>query len=410
MPGDTISALDHMFKRVYTSGKILSLTQENNTFIDRCSKDTSFGGLMRVIPMIYGGGQGLGTTIAGAQANQTNTVGTKATYDVGEYFSVLHLNDKTIKAARKDMMSFGRHKEIEVNELLRQHGNDLSVQAWGNGGGSLGQRGSVASSTLTMGTLSDIKKIEKGMVITASANDGSASGHTPRSGSIPVTEVDYSAGTFDFTGSITSFADDDYLFRQYAFAGDVSQAQLWQGMQAHCPSSAPTTTLHGVDRTLSSRLHGIILPTAQEGGTYEELCEEFSTFADERYQASPKDYYMAPRHWMKASRQLQHKGVRAIELKNTTGSFGYKALEFVTPYGDARMVRDRHCPESRCYAIDHGHVKVLSMLDMVHPMNDDGLSMLRASASNDYELRFITYGEICVDKPSAHGSFALPSL
>jgi len=415
--GSTISQASSVLKQMYPQKRVTSATLEDNTLMDMLTKDTTHQGEHRKLPILYGGGQGHGTTVAGAQANSSNSLTVNALYDVGQYFSKIDINDKTMLAARSDMGSFIRIKTMEMDEINRQHGNDMSIQTWGNGGASLGQISGISSVTVTMSNLTDIKNIEVGMRLTASDDDGSLVGHTQldTADTMTVATVNYLNGTFTVASAdIAGLGANDYLFRANAFAGDISQADIMKGIQAHCTSSAPTTALHNITRTTHSRLHGIVAPASivETGNNYQERFEEFASYAQDAFGSTPRHFFVSPRHWVRISRQLQNTGYRILDggAKNERGSFGYDSIEFQTSYGKAQILTDRHCPTTRAYALDMKHIKLISMGEMSHVMDRDGLTILRAATTNDYEMRFASYAEVEVDKPCAHGSFALPAL
>mgnify|MGYP006170825749 CR=1 FL=1 len=410
----TVASLDYALKERYTDKKVQSATLRDNVALDMCSKDEDFCGDVEPVPIIYGAPQGAGSTLAKAQSNKTNVVGKKWNITVGDYFFAIDLGDKAMTAARKDLGSFLKHKATEIEEGLQMVGNDLSLQFWGNGGAPFGQRASISGNVITLTNRYDAQNFDIGMVIVASDNDGSDAAHTLLTGSTVVTAVNYEAGTVtvDDATDISSFGNNDYLFRDGSFAGNVSQSQLWKGIQSWNPASAPTSgdNHFGMDRSSSSRLYGYRLPTALAVGTIEERLSKMATEVNTLYGTTPRKGFVHPRQWHKLSKQLAAQGVRPIEVKNKTGTWGYQSLQFTTNYGQVDVCADRHCPILQAHLLDMAHIKIKSMEKLVHAMNADGLQMLRGATTADYELRWVSYANVCVDKPSSMARGALPAV
>lgn len=410
----TVTTLDYALKENYNDQNVESLTLQEQPFLDQLLKDETFSGDVKPYPVIYAGGQGIAATaFSTAQSNKTTASGEKWNITVGDLYGYTELGDKALEAARDSPGSFLDHTMTEIDELLGQLGNDLNLQFWGNGGAPFGQRSSISTNTVTLSSRFDVTNFEVGMTVVASAADGSGSSDALRSGSTTVASLDYEAGTVTLTSAaaITSFADSDYLFRAGSFAGDVSQTAIVKGVQAWVPASAPgSTAFFGVDRTTSTKLSGYRLPTAANKGTLEERARKLATEIYTSFGTTPKKGWLHPRQWERMSQELSNNGHREITVKNAAGTFGYDALRMKSVYGDVSFCSDRHCPTTAMYLMDPKHVKCVSMRKLVHPMNKDGLKMLRVNNAAAYEMRFVSYPQLCIQKPSAVGRATLTAV
>lgn len=407
MAASTISQLDYMIKR-YFAPRMTVLTLRDHPFLDNLKRDSSFAGSSKEVPVLGAGPQGIANTDLTVAQAYGNSTGYKFLITVGDYLACVPLDNKAMEASRNDMGAYANLKKQEIEELLATMGQKLSLDAFGNGGGAIGQRASISSSTVTLSTLSDIVNFEVGMVLNASSGDGSSSSDALRSGDATVTAVDYNAGTFTFTGTITSFANNDYLFRKAMFAGNVSSTAILKGLGAWCPSSAPSsTTFFNVDRTASSRLGGVRL--ASTSGSIADRILDIVTQMQLLYGTTAKDAYLHPLGWVDLSRELASQGVRAIDKKNADGTWSYKSLTMMTPAGEVAVEADKHCPRAACFALDPKHLTLLSMQELVHTMNGDGLEMLRNATANSYEIRFVSYPQLECNKPTAIGRVAIPT-
>jgi len=407
MAASTITQLDYMFKRFFAQ-RMTVLTLRGNQFLDNLKRDTTFSGSAKEVPVLGTGPQGIAnTSLAVAQAGG-NSQGFKFLITVGDYLATVPLDNKAMEASRNDMGAYATLKRQEIEELLATMGQKLSVDAFGNGGGAIGQRGSISSSTVTLSTISDIVNFEVGMVLNASSGDGSSTSDTLRVGDATVTDVDYNTGKFTFTGTITDFANNDYLFRKAMFAGDVSSTAIIKGLGAWCPVSAPTSATHfGVNRTSNSRLGGVRL--ASTLGSIADRILDLVTHQQMMYGVNAEMGYLNPLGWTDLSRELQSQGVRPIDKKNSDGTWNYKSLTMMTPAGEVAIEADKHCPRATCFTLAPKHLTLLSMNELVHTMNGDGLDMLRSSSANSYEIRLVGYPQLECNKPTAIARVQIPT-
>lgn len=410
----TVTTLDYALKEYYSEQRVESLTLSENVLTDLLDKDTMTGDVLP-LPVIYASPQGIGnTSFSGVQGNKTSATGVKWNITLGDMFGYIELGDKALKAAEGNMGSFLDHTMTEIDELLQQMGNDYNAQVWGNGGGALGQRASIATDTVTLTNKFDVTNFEVGMTVTASANDGSGSAHTQRAGSTTIASLDYEAGTVTLASAaaITGFANSDYIFRQYAFAGDQSQTAIVKGLQAWVPSSAPSSTsFFGVDRTPSTKLSGYRLPSTAATGTIEERFRKLATRMYRQFGTKPKYGFLEPENWERLAQNLENNGFREITVKNATGSYGYDGLKMRgNSFGSIEILADRHCPTATGWMINPKHMKLRSYRKLFHPMNEDGFKMLRVNNAAAYECRYVNYSQLTVQKPSDVGRAAMPSV
>lgn len=410
MAASTISQLDYMIKR-YFAPRMTVLTLRDHPFLDNLKRDSSFAGSSKEVPVLGTGPQGIANTDLTVAQAYGNSVGYKFLITVGDYLACVPLDNKAMEASRNDMGAYANLKKQEIEELLATMGQKMSLDAFGTGGGALGQVGSVTATTngvITLKVLSDVVNFERGMILNASEGDGSSTSDTLQSGDGTVTDVDYNLGTVTFTGTMTGLDADDYLFRKAMFAGDVSSTAIIKGLGAWCPSSAPSsTTFFNVNRTASSRLGGVRLSSTS--GSIADRILDIVTQMQLLYGTTAKDAYLHPLGWVDLSRELASQGVRAIDKKNADGTWSYKSLTMMTPAGEVAVESDKHCPRATCFALDPKHLTLLSMQELVHTMNGDGLEMLRNATANSYEIRFVSYPQLECNKPTAIGRVAIPT-
>lgn len=404
----TLTTADYMLKEWYSNNRVLALTLNNNVLIDMLPRDTNFAGDVMPLPLLTSSGQGIASeSLAIAQTNSNTASGAKFAVTVGDTFGVIPLGSKVLKAARNNMGAFLDHRKLEIDEFLKNMGRNLNQQAHGDGGGSLGVASVVSATTDGTVTLSDPEKIVnfwKGMVIRTSEDDGTGSGHALQSGALTVATVDYNAGTFTFTGTSASFDAGDHIFREGQFAGNLTQTALWKGIQVWCPATAPTDTLFGLARTGQSQYSGVRLTSAESTGQINERIEKLAERQATRYGCYANMGVMHGKRWRELSRELHNQGVRIIKTGNYDATFGYNTLVFQSGYGGGdgiKLYADRDCHPDTCFLMEKEYVKIWSMGELVETMSDDGLQMLRAASSAAYEIRYESYAQLAVPKPTA---------
>jgi hypothetical protein len=132
----------------------------------------------------------------------------------------------------------------ETDRILMEMGDSFAFDLFRLGNGLRGRRSSASTNVITLTNANDVRNFKKGMTVIASAN---SDGSSPRTGSTTVAAIDPAGGTVTLTlaAGISSFQDNDYLFRK----GDP--ATCMEGMQACTPLTPPvylSDSFRGIDR------------------------------------------------------------------------------------------------------------------------------------------------------------------
>lgn len=409
----TLSTFDFALKERYTNKDIV----ENLIFSDRpllseISKDEEFQGDVMPIPLVYGAPQGIsGGGLSVAQTNKTNVAGVKFPITVGTYEAAVDIGDKVIKASRANPGAFLQNKTTEIDNLYEQMADNLAVYAWGNGGGALGQQsGAISGETITLVDPAQAVNFEVGMWVISATDDGSAGADNTQGVRNQVTAIDRATGviTFEDASDLAS-ADGDFLFREGDYRG-LAQSDILYGIQAWLPGTASPGTLFGVTRTTDvQRLAGCYVPSADlVGKDIEESIQLLGAYMTGRFKGpGPTKAYMHPEDWQNLAISLQSRGQRPAADSST--KFGYQALEVVMGGKLVKILPDRFAPRSLLFALRMQNWKLTSMLKLIHPLNGDGLTMLRASDANNYEYRLVSYPQVYTNAPGWSGRVTLPS-
>lgn len=415
----TLTTFDAFLKERYTSDKVENLLQCGKPFFTDVSKSEDGSGDVLVVPLHYGNPQGVAaSTLAQAQAvNSTgaNVKGAKWSIEWGDYFGTVDIGDKVMRAARNNVGAFLENKTMEIDGLYETMATSLATYLTKNGGGAIGQRASISSNTITLSEKADTWNFEIGMGVHASANDGSDAAHALRAGTgTYVTAVDHAAGTVTVAdqSQITSFANNDYLFRLGDFAGNTS-TKLMKGLEAFVTTSTTPPTLWGISDTTRlthlQRFSGCKVASGDlTGKGLEERIQLLGAYMASRYKVPMGNLraYMNPEEFHRLQLSLQSRGQRTLTDDST--SFGYEYVEVVSGGRKVRVYADPFFSKGKVFLVRMENVKLWSLGKLVAPQNGDGLEMLRKSTTTDYEYRLLSYPAFACNAPGYCGVVATP--
>jgi hypothetical protein len=421
----TLTTWDAFLKERYQTDKIENLTYTDRPFLAKIPKDPNCSGDVFVEAVLHGNPQGLGATrtaasTAAAQAGSgANAIGKKFNLTYGDYNGEVHIGDKVLKASRDNAGSLLENKTAEIDGLYEAFGDTFGAYLYGNGGNAIAT-GTISSGVVTLasGTEDQIVNLEVGMILNASADDGSDSSHTLINASLGyVIAVNRTAGTFTVSatsggsaGTPTSWTGTMFFFRAGDFGG-TGATPIFIGLAGWIPASDPTsTTFYGVNRAVDPmRLGGVRLASADITGlNLEQRLKRLVTRMNGRGGApTPSDIMLNPEKWQDLANALESRGQRPLE--DDTARFGFMKLQLVAGGKVINIWSDRFCPPSVAWALQMKNWKMRSYLQVPHVKNGDGLQMLRrGSNTNDYVFEILAYPVVSTNAPGYNGRVATP--
>lgn len=392
--------------------KVENLTLAERPLLAMLNKDETFQGDGTHVPLIYGNPQGIAAqNLSTAQTNATNLSGKKFILTAGDYHGSVSMGDKVITASRGNPGAFLRNKGAEMDGLYEQMADNIATYIYGNSGNAIGRQASEATNVVTLTEPSQTINFEVGMNVVLSANDGSDTGHVVRAGSAEVTAVDRENGTItlDNYAGITGGADNDYIFREGDFRGNTGTF-IMHGLQDFLTPDSNPGAIYSMTRTEDpQRLAGSRVPAADIAGlNIEERIQILGSYLVGRYKGpGPSHAFMNPEDWQNLSIALQSRGYRP--LKDDSTKFGFMALEVVMGGKQVKIYPDRFCPRGTFFALRLKDWTLHSMEKLIHPVSQDGLTLLRNTSSNSYEYRVVSYPALCTVAPGYSGRVALAS-
>lgn len=405
----TFTTFAEFLKLRYTDKKVESMIGDNRPLLGMLTKQEDLDGESLTVPLIRTNAQGVaGASRALTQTNKTNLSGERFVVTLGEYFGTTSIGDKVVKASRRNVAAFLDNKTAEIDSLYEQMSDSLASYVWGNGGGSIGRISAIATDVFTLSDPSQIVNFEENMEIVLSANDGATATDTLRAGNSTVTVIDRASGKITVTASeITGEAVNDYIFRQGDFFGDQGVVVI-QGMQKQIDGTGSPEALYGMTRTGDPvRLSGCYVPSTDlSGKNIEQRLQTLGTYMAGRYRSKvPGSWFIHPENWQQLSFSLQSRGQRSLTDSDT--QFGYEYLELLSGGRRCRVYSDPYCPKGKAFAISLPNFWLGSLGKLIHPIDVDGLTLLRAATTDDYEYRLKSYPALYTNAPVRSGVVSL---
>ncbi len=415
--GSTLTTFAALLKEQYVdSDRVEELAYPENPLFAMLEKrgDTGMVGSQLAVPILYTNPQGIGGVFSTAQTNATNTSSAKFAVVAGDYFGVVLIGDKVLAASRTNGGAELQNKMVEIDGLYEGAGENLSIYSWGNGGNALGQISVIQNTNdVILVAPEQIAQFEVGMTVTASANDGSDTSHTQRTGSATITAINRATGllTLNTVAGITSLAAGDYLFRQSDFFGDQGITVI-KGVQSFVTPNDTPPALWGISSgtraTDPQRFAGCRIPSSLvQGKTFEERIKILFAQMTGRFKAkAPTAGWMHPEDFQVLETLMTARGLRPLEQDNT--KFGFAKIDVMTGSGRVPIYTDRHCPRGTFFAFRMEDWWISSMGKLMAPQNGDGVGeILRKATSTDYEFRLISYPLLACRAPKNSGRVSL---
>lgn len=392
------TSMAYALKTLWPQKRVYNEAYKDNPFFAMVPKDTNFIGKNKVIGVRYSDTQGRSASFSTAQTNKGAHKGAAFTVTRVKDYALFSVDGETLEASKTDPGSLVSALDGESSSAMNNITRSMAIMQYRSGSGSRGQRGSQSSSTITLLNTVDIVNFEVGMTITAGPNDSSTS---LRSGSGLITAVDRDAGTLTYSGTITSIADNDYLFVQ----GDES-AQV-SGLAAWLPWTAPTSgdNFFGVDRSadtvrLSGKRSDISGLTPVEG-----LLK--ATYALSKEGGRPTHFFCNYDNFVNIEHDLGSK-VSYVDLQ--VGEIGFKALAINGPKGPVKVIPDMNCPPTLGYLLTLDTWKFSTLGEAPKFLGADGVGeILRETSSDSYEGRIGYYGNLTCEAPGMNAVCLMPT-
>lgn len=387
---------DKIEKQIYSDRPLLAMFPKDENFVGDSSKES----------LMYGNPQNISATFATAQAETHNSERKAFLLTRAKKYGFGFVDNETIEASANDRGAFLRALTDEIDNAIDGVSQALAIDAARDSTGALGQRASISTNTVTLTNPEEARMFEVGMtVIAASAK----SGGSLRTGSTTVAAVDSLAGTIELTSAaaISSFADNDYLFRAGDRGACIAGFQSWIPYDSRASAlaasffgvtrSANPTRLAGVTKDLSSfpieqAVSRALTLVEAEGGKpdYAFMC--FEDFEDLRNALGSK---------------VQYQEIVTTPAQVKYATIGFSGIKIHGSNGVVTVLADRTIPAGRLFVMTSKSWKLRSLGKLVDLFKTDGLPFLRQATADGVEVRLKTYANIVCRAPAYNGQFKL---
>jgi hypothetical protein len=385
-------SFDAALKQHYTNDTVEMMVYKDNPFLALVKKMEDFGGRNLPIPLIYGNPQGRSASFTNAQTRGQVTNSKLADFVLTRVkdYSIATIDNETLEASKGNANAFMEAATTEIDGAINTLTRSLATALFRSGFGDIGQVASISSNTITLLSEESVTNFEVGMVLVASATQGSS---VLRAGSAIIVAVDRTAGTItvDSAAGITGLAANDFLFVQGDRENSATPVRLKvSGLEAWIPSTTPTSTpFFGVDRSVDTRLGGLRI----DGSALpiEEALIDAAALAA-REGAKIDHFFMSYEKYAELEKALGSK-VQYIDLQ-VKAEIGFRGIMINGPRGPIKCIPDQNCPSDRIFGLQMDMWKLYSLGKAVRVIDSDGLQMLRQANADGVEVRYGFYGNL----------------
>lgn len=399
-----------ILKTIYSNDAIENSTLSQSPAFGQLPKDETFAGYDFRELCFYGDLQGVGAGFAAAQSAVGNPSDAVYTLTRKETYAVAQLAGWLIEAAKAgDKAAFVSALKRHMDSALHAITLTMSMNVFRD---TYMDRGTCTNSTttVTMANKDDIVLIEKGMPVVFTAT---ASGVLlTTSASTTVSSVNRAAGTF-VVASATGLTGTMYVFRTTDSDATTSAGSSGLGItgfRGWMPSTVGT--LFGQDCTLDSqRLGG----NRYDGsGKSMRECINNAVAVSDRDDSMWDSLFIPPTHYGRLVNELgtnvRYCQEPAMGSKGPSATVGFEGIQIIGPGSKpAKVFADRFCQPGLGYGLKKDVWKLRSLNKAPHILDLDGLTMLRQSTANNYELRWGAGYQLGCRNPGANIVITLPT-
>jgi hypothetical protein len=393
-----LTSFDAMMKELYPKGVPENVASRNRVLLSKLGKKDNFVGDVQVVPIFHGNPPGRSSTFATALANANASAQKKWNVTRAHDYGVVTIDAETIYASKNDMGAFVEARKSQVDMMLDQLGHSLSISLYGDGSGSIGKISAVSGGVITLTNIDDAKNYLIGQKIVANPNLSGNEG-SMRSGVGTVTKVNEDEGKITYSGTITSIAQNDFVYTE----GDYDSKL--KGLAAWFPLTTPSgsESFFGVDRSVDpTRLAGHRLNQASAS-----IEENILTLSERivRTGGRPDAAFLNHTNFSNLVKGLGSK----VEYQGAGGEagVGFSGVKIHTSAGAVTVYPDPDCPSDRLYVLTMDCCHISHLEGLPHLVTDDGNAGLRQASADGIEIRGRYWAQFICKAPAWCGVAAL---
>ena len=403
-------------KELYTGDDFMKdLVYKKNPFLALVPKDESpsgFAGKYIPVPLVYGTPQGRSATFANAQNNQTApSLASFFVYRVSNY-QLVTITNELLEATKDNAAAFVDEAKLAMDTGFRNISNDLALDLYSSGDGVRGTISAISSGVITLDDPGSVVNFEVGMALVSFSISGTTYTQSTSTASGYVIAVNRSTGTVTVSatagGSAGTPTNWSTSFPKLGVSGDVAFGALAArtsylkvtGLAGWFPTTAPSASesFWGVDRSVDSRLYGVIAQNTSSETIEEALIDGAALVAREGGQ--PDMCFMNFTSYAALEKSLGAK-VQYVDVKHEEADIAFAGIRIHAPYGPITVIPDRNCPQKTAYLLQMDTLKFRSLGKAPHILTYglEGLEGLRVGSADALEIRIGYYGNLICNAP-----------
>lgn len=419
MASNTRSTLDGLLKVFYGKGGLEEVVYKKRKFLAMLPK-FQMGGKSYNYGVEYGYGGGGTSSFSDAMSGKTAIKVAEFAVTPATEYCAKTLDAIAAASSVTDAMAKAKAVKQVADAALNTVSNNIETSLFRTGGGSIGTVGSTSSNTVTLAVLGDICNFEVGDVLEITA--GSTETGSLRSGTMTITSIDRSAGTFDCSGGlIGSITAGDHILRAGDDYAENSAYKKLRGLLAWINPSAASSSLFGVNCQVDSRLGGQRLD-ASAYTSQEEACLDGVSMASEN-EGAVSDMLMHPRKYREFVKELGSKAtyeqVLAQGIRGKVAGVGWDSIVVIGDDGPVKVHSVKSCPASYAWGLELGcwELAYMAMSKGAEPVffdreNESGSAWHRAwnetTAVDGWSILAKSYPNLACHNPGANVVITLP--
>lgn len=380
-------AFEAMLKQLYPSDKVEEIVYKKFPLLNLMQKSKISANDVTKVPLIYTGTNNRSADFTTMLANTASVASVAFLITTSDNFNQATIDHKLILSSKTDKQAFARAVDQAVRGSMDVMMRDIATSFYGNGTGAIGVISAIDDSgkTITFTDRHPVRALEPGCRIQA---DDAAALTSLRTVILTVTKVDREAGVITYTGDGSAWQVADSV----CIAGDATLKL--KGLASWLPSGSTraaslAASFFGVTRSTDSvRLGGIAYDASSE--TIEDaLISAEMRVVEEGGQVGV--CVMNPRDFTKLKQALGSRYTMG-NVPGRNATIGYQSIQLAGGGGMVDVVADPMCPPGVSYMLDLETWKIAHLgSDIVNTWNEDGISSLRSTASNDVVIRSYSY-------------------
>jgi hypothetical protein len=386
-----ITRASAMLKEMYPQDVIYDLTYQNRPFFAMLKKDENFVGEVRKRSVKHTNPQNRSTNFSVAKGGSSYGRRVAFLTTRSSNYSFASVTNETILATKDNDGAFADALKDEMQGAFDSLANSLGFAVCSDGSYAIGRRASVSGSDVTLTEPNDIVNFEVGQELEG-YND--TSGTTVRTGYITVTAVDREAGTFTFSGSITGFVDNDYLFPRGDKGAGLKGAQAWIPIGTSARVTALGASFFGVTRNVDETRLGGWFKDYSALPIEEGLTAGMAILGREG--GMPSHIFLNPLKFNDLANSL---GSKVVIINERIGNVGFQGLQITGQNGICKVYSDRWIPYDYAFIFQMDTWELASLGPAIRIFDADGLRVLRSQTIDGVDIQLCSYAQLECSMP-----------